>query len=139
MDNTRKTLSEIKKVLRETKAIDPIALDLKPYQTYCDYVIIATGSSNRHVEAMSERIQSALKERLGRRPLGVEGDNACDWILLDYGEVIVHLFQEDLRYAYHIEGVWPEAKKTAIRMGKVNEVSGCALRLKPLKSNLIFF
>ncbi len=98
--------SQIKEKLEETKAKDIVVLDVKKYSSVTDYIIIASGSSDRQVRAIGEY----LRENAGR-PFSTEGAEEGRWVLLDYFDVVVHIFQDDLRKYYDIEGMWLNAQR----------------------------
>ena len=96
--------------LLEKKAVNPVILDLKKFQTFTDYFIIVSGTSNKHAQALADSVKEFNKK--SKFPLlGEEGYRDGKWILLDYGEVIIHIFDEELREFYDIEGLWLEAEK----------------------------
>lgn len=76
-----------------------------------DYFVLATGSSRRQLHAMSEEIDHALEEGLGDRRMGIEGYRESRWILLDYGDVVIHLFEPETREHYALEQLWAQAKR----------------------------
>lgn len=88
-------------------------LDLSGVASYCDGFLVCTGTNRRHVRAIAEGIVEELREQ-GRRPVGVEGLDASRWVLLDFGGVIVHVFDEPMRGFYDLEGLWADAPR--IRM-----------------------
>ena len=91
--------------LDEDKAQDIVLIDLKGKSSMADAMVIASGRSQRHVGALADHLTRALKESgLGRVP--VEGLPACDWVLIDAGDVIVHLFRPEVRAFYNIEKIW---------------------------------
>jgi len=98
--------SQIKEKLEETKARDIVVLDVSKLSSMTDFIIIATGSSDRQVRAICEY----LRENAGR-PFSTEGADEGRWILMDYFDVIVHIFQDDMRRYYDIEGMWLNAKR----------------------------
>ena len=75
-----------------------------------DYFVLATGTSRRQLHAMSEEIDHALEDRMGDRRLGIEGYEESRWILLDYGDVVIHLFEPETRAYYALEELWGRAK-----------------------------
>ncbi|WP_426749224.1 ribosome silencing factor [Myxococcus sp. Y35] len=99
-------------LLVDKKAQDVVILDVRGMTSYADYFVIASGESDRQVSAMAENVQVQLKtgdEPL--RPIGTEGLETGQWVLLDYGEVVAHLFLTDLRAHYDLEGLWADASR----------------------------
>ena len=92
------------------KLIDIVALDVRELTSIADYFIICSGQSNRQVRAVVESIQIDLKKN-GIKPLGVEGQNEGQWVVMDYGHVVIHIFYEAVRTLYDLEGRWADAKK----------------------------
>ena len=100
-------------VLDGDKAEDIIAIDLRGKSSVTDAMVIASGRSARHVAAVADHLMTALKES-GRSPR-VEGLPACDWVLIDAGDVVVHLFRPEVRTFYNLEKLWsvePEPAKS---------------------------
>ena len=93
----------------EAKAEDIVLLDVRKATYLADFFVICTATSERHLTALSERIQE-LADEAGQKPQHVEGTPDSGWILLDYGDVIVHLFSAPLREFYNLEKVWVEAQ-----------------------------
>lgn len=91
--------------LEDTKAIDVRVLDVRALTTMTDFMVIASGRSDRHVRAMAERVVERAKEA-GMRPLGVEGAQAAEWVLIDLGDVLVHAMQAHTREFYQLEKLW---------------------------------
>ncbi len=92
-------------VLDDAKAEDIISLDLAGKTSLADAMIIASGRSDRHVGAIADRVAFALKER-GLPPPRIEGTPVCDWVLIDAGDIIVHLFRPEVRGFYNLEKLW---------------------------------
>ncbi len=90
---------------------DITILDLRELTPVFDYFVIASGASRRQLHAMSEEIDHALEEGLGDKRLGIEGYAESRWIVLDYGDVVVHLFEPETREYYGIEQLWAQAKQ----------------------------
>ena len=90
------------------KAKDLIILNVKELSSFTDYFIICSGTSDRQVQAIAASIQEILKE-YGILPLGVEGERLGKWVLMDYEDVIIHIFYEPVREFYDIERLWSEA------------------------------
>ena len=99
----------IKAVLGK-KALNVVALDVGELTSFADVFIICSGRSNRQVIAIAEFIQSDLKKHK-IRPLNVEGTKDGQWILLDYGHVVIHVFYEPVREFYDLEGLWVDAER----------------------------
>jgi ribosome-associated protein len=95
----------ILKRLDDEKAQDIVFIDLKHKSTVTDALIIASGRSHRHVGAMADHLLRALKEA-GHGRARIEGLPACDWVLIDAGDVVIHLFRPEVRNFYNIEKIW---------------------------------
>jgi len=88
-----------------------VVLDLREITPVFDYFVIANGTSRRQLHAMSEEIDHALEDGLDDKRMGIEGYRESRWILLDYGTVVVHLFDEETRSYYDMENLWAQAKR----------------------------
>lgn len=98
-------VQEIVHWLDEAKAEDIKTIDLAGKTSIGDFMVIATGGSDRHVGAVADQISRKLKEKgLGR--VRVEGMEACDWVLIDTGDIIVHVFRDEVREFYNLEKMW---------------------------------
>jgi ribosome-associated protein len=93
------------------KAIGTTILDLREVSSVADYFVIASGRSHIQVDAIGDRIVKGVQERLGRRPIAVEGLEQALWGVLDYGSVVVHVFQESVRELYDLERLWSLAPR----------------------------
>lgn len=102
----------IKAVLSK-KAEDIVALDLRGLTSLADVFIICTGMSNRQVTAIADSIERYLK-KAGIKSLSVEGKNEGQWVLLDYGDIVIHVFFDTVRKFYDLEGLWSDAKRIKI-------------------------
>jgi len=89
-------------------ALVPVLLDVSRLSSYADLILILSGRPIRQIEAISEAIQRGLKET-GCDPLGVEGERGDQWLLLDYGSLVIHIFYHPLRDYYDLEGIWSDA------------------------------
>ncbi len=98
-------------VAEDNRGRDLVILDLREMTTLFDYFVLATGTSRRQLHAMSEEIDRVLEKEMGDKRLGIEGYDESRWILLDYGDVVIHLFDEDTRRYYGIEDLWGQAKR----------------------------
>ncbi|MCY7347041.1 MAG: ribosome silencing factor [Pyrinomonadaceae bacterium] len=98
----------------EKKAFNISAIDLREVASFTEFFIIASGSNMRQVQAISDEITEKLKEQLNSRVVRVEGYSAGEWVLLDYGDFIVHIFEQKAREFYDLERLWRDAKKVEI-------------------------
>jgi ribosome-associated protein len=98
------------KVAEENRGRNIVVLDLRNMTSEFDYFVIATGTSRRQLHAMSEEIDHKLEKDLGDQRLGIEGYKDSHWILLDYGDVVVHLFDESTRAYFDLERLWSPAR-----------------------------
>ena len=90
---------------------DIVVLDVRQLSPLFDYFVIATGSSRRQMHAMSEEIDHKLEDELNDRRMGIEGYSDSQWILLDYGTVVIHLLDDQSRAYYDLEGLWAESDR----------------------------
>ncbi|MEZ6069278.1 MAG: ribosome silencing factor [Pirellulales bacterium] len=94
----------------DNRGTDIVILDTREVTPIFDYFVLATGTSRRQLHAISESIDDVLEKELGDRRLGIEGYDEASWILLDYGNVVVHIFTDEARQYYDLEQLWCEAK-----------------------------
>lgn len=92
----------------ELKALDVKILDVRSLTDVTDYMILATGESHRHLKAMATAADELLK-RLGRTPIGREGDERSGWMVVDAGDAVIHVFSRALRKFYDLDGLWADA------------------------------
>jgi ribosome-associated protein len=107
--DTLQTLELIAQTIFDKKGSNILALDIREVSSLTDFVIIGEGNVDRHVQSLSTSIVHALRDQ-GISPLHVEGIQLGDWIVLDYGEFMVHLFTPDLRQKYGLEELWRQSK-----------------------------
>ena len=98
----------------DVKAIDPVELDLRDVRAYTDYFVICTGNTDRQAKAIHDRIYEGMKKEHGVLPRRVEGLGEARWILMDYLDVVVHVFTPEAREFYRLEQLWGEAPKRAV-------------------------
>jgi len=91
--------------LEDIKALDIKVLDVRKHSTYCDYLIIATAESNRQVKALAHHVRDRMKES-GGKVIGLEGEETGDWVLVDCGDIVVHVMQPAVRAYYNLEELW---------------------------------
>jgi ribosome-associated protein len=99
-------------IIKERKAVDPVVFDMGKLTTIADYFLITSGKSSRQVQAISRHLGTEMRKR-GFRPYGVEGEEKGHWILMDYGDIVVHVFYHPVREFYDLEGFWIEADRIA--------------------------
>lgn len=97
-------LEKIYTILEDKKAHDIVTIDLKGKTTIADYMVIATGQSGRQIAAIADHLAMALKQ--AGQPIGIEGLEAAEWVLVDAGDVIIHLFRPEVRLHYNLEKMW---------------------------------
>ena len=97
----------------EKKAIDPVVLDLREIASFTDYFAIVSGANERQVQAISDEIYEQLK-KAGHAAARVEGYKTAEWILLDYGDFVVHVFEQKARKFYDLERLWRESKRVEL-------------------------
>jgi ribosome-associated protein len=98
-------LSIAKDALDDLKALEPVTLDVRELSSVMDYLLVASGTSSRHVKSLAENVLMKAKAS-GVRPLGVEGERTGDWVLVDFGDVVVHVMQPATRSFYDLERLW---------------------------------
>ena len=98
-------LKDIVHWLDEAKAEEVVTIDLAGKSSIGDFMVVATGRSDRHVGAIAEQIGRKLKEQ-GLGLVRIEGMEACDWVLIDTGDIIVHVFRDEVREFYNLEKMW---------------------------------
>lgn len=102
------------RVALENRGREVAVLDLRKLTQVFDFFVIATGSSRRQLHAISEEIDRVLEQEMGDRRLGIEGYVESRWILLDYGDVVVHLFDGEARDYYNLEQLWCDAERVPV-------------------------
>ena len=100
---------KIAALLDDAKAIDIKVMDVRNISSIADYMIIATGTSSRHVSSIADKIERGMREE-GIRAWGTEGQETGEWVLVDFGDVVLHLFSPDRRSYYRLEDLWSKAK-----------------------------
>lgn len=97
----------------EKKAIEPVVLDLREIASFTDYFVIFSGANERQVQAISDEVYETLK-KAGEPAARVEGYKTAEWILLDYGDFVVHVFEQKARKFYDLERLWRESKRVEL-------------------------
>jgi len=99
----------------DKKALEPVLLDVRNVTSYTDYILIVSGRSDRQVQAIADGVLEA-ERNIGVRPLGIEGDTGGQWILIDFGDVVVHVFYHPVREFYDIEGLWNDVPRVKLEV-----------------------
>jgi len=116
LEATEVLKEEVIKGIQEKKGIEIICLNLaKINSTVCDYFVVCHGTSNTHVSAIAESVEEQVSKNTGLKPRRKEGFANAEWILLDYLDVVVHVFQEHVREYYNLEDLWADAPKLNIK------------------------
>jgi len=118
LDEVRRWIVE---ELDDAKAANILELDIRSLTQIADWMVVATGTSSRHVLALAERLRAA-GARYGLKPSGVEGENDGEWVLLDFGDLIVHLMLSATREFYDLEGLWNE--RLGVQLTQARERQG---------------
>jgi ribosome-associated protein len=119
-ESARSTASAIAIAALDKKAVGLEILDVAGKVDYADFLVVMTGRSDRHALALAQGIEEALRKQ-GIRPVAVEGLPHGTWVLMDFGDVVVHVFQDDARRVYDIEGLWLDAQRLPVPSEPVTE------------------
>jgi iojap-like ribosome-associated protein len=95
----------------EKQAMNMLVLDLREIASFTEFFVIASGSNQRQVQAIADEINERLKKDMSIKPVRIEGYNAAEWVLLDYGDFVVHLFDKNAREFYDLERLWLDSKR----------------------------
>jgi ribosome-associated protein len=95
------------------KGLEPVLLEVTKFCSFADFFILCSGGSHRHVTALAQHVEEALAQA-GVKPLGVEGLEEGQWVLMDYNTMVIHIFLQPQREFYNLEGLWSEVPKTQI-------------------------
>jgi len=98
----------------DKKAEDIVVLDVAEILVITAYFVIATGASDRQVRSIADEVEDQLREKAGMKPIGREGEREGKWVLLDFGDLVVHVFQPDEREFYRLERLWADAPRVAL-------------------------
>ena len=118
-DPSAQTTEDLKAIvlaaLEDAKANDVRQLDVRRLTDVTDWMVVASGTSTRHVLALADHVRTQAKAQ-GLSPIGTEGESASDWVLLDYGDVVVHLMLPDTRGFYDLEGLWDDRLSRVVQL-----------------------
>ena len=98
----------------DKKAFNLTVVDLREIASFTEFFVIAGGANQRQVQAIADEIQEQLKKQLDERPIRIEGYNAAEWILMDYGDFVIHIFEQKAREFYDLERLWRDARKVKL-------------------------
>ncbi|MGV0005246.1 MAG: ribosome silencing factor [Candidatus Porifericomitaceae bacterium WSBS_2022_MAG_OTU9] len=112
--HTEELLTSIEQALSDMKAIDTISANVQGVVSFTDYIVVATGRSSRHVRALASNVIEAA-QNIGCYPVGIEGYEHNEWILVDLGSVVVHLMQSTQREYYELEKLWLDAPTKSVK------------------------
>jgi ribosome-associated protein len=100
-------------IIMERKAIEPVLFNVGEMSSFTDYFLVAGGNSTRQVQSLERHLEKKMKEN-GLKSYGIEGELEGQWILMDYGDLVIHLFYQPVRELYDLEGLWMEAPRIEI-------------------------
>jgi ribosome-associated protein len=112
-EDSRRTAVAAARAALEKKAEEVVVLDLRDVSGYTDFLVIGSGTSDRQLETIAEGVEKELKSQ-GHRVVGSEGQRGGRWVLLDFGDVVVHVFHRDERAYYDLEGLWADAPRVPV-------------------------
>jgi len=115
ISSKRKVLA-ISEAALDKKALDIVILNVKDLCSYADYFLITSGTSDKHVQAVADGIVDKMRSK-GKKPLGIEGMQKGHWILVDFDDVIVHIFYRPIREFYGLEKLWADAEHVEVKDG----------------------
>ena len=98
------------KIIKERKALNPVMFEVGKLTSITDYFLVTSGNSSRQVQAIARHLNRRMREE-GFRAYGVEGEKEGHWVLMDYGDIVIHIFFQPMREFYDLEGLWIEAPK----------------------------
>lgn len=98
----------------DRKALEIVAIDIRAIASFAEYFLICSGTSTRQVQAIADEVIDRLRKELDVRPVNNEGYETANWILLDYGDLIVHVFTEESRHFYQLERLWRDADRVTL-------------------------
>ncbi len=117
--DTERLAQAIAELATDRKALDVVVLDLRGHAAYADFLVIASGTSDRHVQAVAEHVSTELA-KAGQRPIGSEGLRQGQWALVDFGAVVLHVFHQYSREVYDLEAMWRDVPRLAVQGATVS-------------------
>ena len=114
MNEQKQLISSIVEGIQEKKGKKIVVVDMSKLESPCQYFVIAEGDSNTHVMTIASTTKDFVRQRAGVKPFATDGLEGCQWVAMDYGDIIVHIFQPEFREFYDIEHLWEDADITRI-------------------------
>jgi len=114
LDASRKLAATAAQVALDNNGKDIVVMDVSGQSAEFDFFVIATGTSRRQLHAISEQTDDALEKGMGDRRAGIEGYQESSWIVLDYGNIVIHLFDEETREYYDLESLWADGRRVPL-------------------------
>ena len=116
MSGSEKLVKKVIEALNDRKGVEIVKIDLRNIENcFCSFFVVCHGTSNSHVFSLSDSVQETVKKHLRENPLHTEGEQQAQWVVMDYGDVVVHIFQKEQRDYYQLEDFWVDAKITKVK------------------------
>ena len=123
MSEAEKIVDKVIDTLDYYKGIDIIKIDLRRIENcFCSFFVVCHGSSSTQVASLSDNVYETINNELGEKPIHVEGERQAQWVVMDYGNVVVHIFQKEQRDYYQLEEFWMDAEITKVEEKTANYV-----------------
>lgn len=111
----KEIIEQIVEALHDKKGKGVVVVDMLGLgNSVCDYFVICQGNSPNQVSAITDSVADTVREKCGKKPYAIDGLRNCQWVAMDYGDILVHIFQPDVRAFYDIEHLWADARTTLI-------------------------
>ena len=115
MSGAEKFVEQIIETLNKNKGVNIVKIDLRRIENcFCSFFVICHGTSGTHIAGLTDAVEEKVREDLDERPFHIEGLNAAQWVVVDYGDIVVHIFEKELRDYYQLEDFWADAQITEI-------------------------
>ena len=111
MSGAEKLVEQIIETLNKNKGVNIVKIDLRRIENcFCSFFVICHGTSGTHIAGLTDAVEEKVREDLDERPFHIEGLNAAQWVVVDYGDIVVHIFEKELRDYYQLEDFWADAQ-----------------------------
>ena len=115
MSGAEKLVEQIIETLNKNKGVNIVKIDLRRIENcFCSFFVICHGTSGTHIAGLTDAVEEKVREDLDERPFHIEGLIAAQWVVVDYGDIVVHIFEKELRDYYQLEDFWADAQITEI-------------------------